>query len=61
MINLHLTRGNDREGIHLGFPASPEEIGEAFAKLNAISPDAASTRILDVACTVGNLENYSNP
>lgn len=58
MFNLHLTRGNDREGVHLGFPASPGEIGEAFATLDAIRSDIASTRILDVACTVGNLENY---
>ncbi len=58
MFNLHLTRGNDREGVHLGFPASPGEIGEAFAWLDSISTDAASTRILDVACTVRNLESY---
>lgn len=58
MFNLHLTRGNDREGIHLGFPASPGEIGEAFASLDAIRSDMTSTKILDVACTVGNLENY---
>lgn len=58
MFNLHLTRSNDREGIHLGFPASPGELGEAFAALDAIRPDMASTRILDVACTVSNLEKY---
>lgn len=45
MFNLHLTRGNNREGIHLGFPTSPGELGEAFAALDAIRPDMASTRI----------------
>lgn len=58
MFHLHLTRGGHREGVHLGFPASPGEIGEAFAWLDSISTDAASTRILDVACTVRNLEGY---
>lgn len=58
MLNLHLTRDNHCEGIHLGFPASPGEIGEAFTWLDSISTDAASTRILDVTCTVSNLEKY---
>lgn len=58
MFNLHLTRGNDREGIHLGFPASPGEIGEVFAWLDSISTDIAATRVLDMACTVSNLEKY---
>lgn len=58
MFNLHLTRGNNREGIHLGFPASPEEIGEVFAWLDSISTDIAATRVLDMACTVSNLEKY---
>jgi hypothetical protein len=58
MFNLHLTRGGHREGVHLGFPASPGEVGEAFAWLDSISTDAASTKVLDVACTVGNLEKY---
>lgn len=58
MLNLHLTRGNNREGIHLGFPASPGEIGEVFAWLDSISTDIADTRVLDMACTVSNLEKY---
>lgn len=58
MFNLHLTRSGHREGVHLGFPASPGEIGEAFAWLDSISTDVASTRILDVTCMIRNLEGY---
>ena len=37
MIELHLTRGDNQEGVRLRFPTTPAEIGEAFALLDTVS------------------------
>ncbi len=58
MITLRLTRGDGQKGVSLRLPASPDEEGRAFAKLDEISPDARSTRIAGVACYVQNLTHY---
>ena len=57
MILLTLSRGKGKETVRLQLPASPAEIGEAFASLDRISLDTTATAILDVssnvrACTV---------
>lgn len=58
MIKLHLTRGNNYEGVYLRFPATPGEIGECFSRLDGITADVSSTRIIDVTSRVRNLRQY---
>ena len=36
MISLHLTRGDNYEGVYLRLPATPAEVGEAYAMLDSI-------------------------
>lgn len=42
MINILMTRTNDDDGVYLRFPASPAEIGEAFAEMDSISTDTSA-------------------
>ena len=55
MIELHLTRGDNQEGVRLRFPTTPAEIGEAFALLDTVSRYAGDVRILDVKSPVANI------
>ena len=57
MINLHLTRCDDDEGVYLKLPATQAEIEEAFGWLDEISPDAPS-RITEAVSNVYNLGSY---
>ena len=52
MILLTLSRGKGEETVRLQLPASPAEIGEAFAFLDRISLDTTATAILDVSSNV---------
>ena len=45
-------RRKGKETVRLQLPASPAEIGEAFASLDRISLDATATTILDVSSNV---------
>ena len=54
MILLTLSRGKGKETVRLQLPASPAEIGEAFASLDRISLDTTATAILDVSSNVGS-------
>ena len=58
MITLHLTRGKDPEGIYIRLPAPQEKIEEAMTRLDEISEDTATTRILNVSSSVKNLGDY---
>lgn len=58
MINLHLTRGDNYEGVYLQLPATPAEVGEAFAMLDSISRYAGETHIVDVKSSVKNLAQF---
>lgn len=58
MITLNLTRGKDLEGIYIRLPAPQEKIEEAIARLDVISEDTATTRILNVSSSVKNLGDY---
>ena len=58
MITLNLTRGKDLEGIYIRLRAPQEKIEEAMARLDAISEDTATTRILNVFSSVKNLGDY---
>ncbi len=58
MITLRLTRGDGQKGVSLRLPASLDEEGRAFDKLDEISPDVRSTRIAGVTCYVQNLSQY---
>lgn len=58
MITLKLTRGNDPEGIYIRLPSAQEKIKETVARLDAISENVATTRILNIASNVRNLGNY---
>ncbi len=58
MLKLHLTRANDYEGVYLQLPATPAEIGEAWAWLDGISDDVASTCIIGAISDVYNISRY---
>ena len=58
MISLHLTRGENYEGVCLRLPATPEEVGEAYAMLDTISRYAGKTHIVDVKSPVKNLAQF---
>jgi len=58
MLNLLLTRANDYEGVYLQLPATPAEIGEAWCRLDEISSDVSSTRIIGVFSDVTNIGRY---
>lgn len=58
MLKLHLTRANDYEGVYLQLPSTPAEIGEAWAMLDAISDDIASTRIIGAISNVWDIGQY---
>ena len=58
MISLHLTRGDNYEGVYLQLPATPAEVGEAYAMLDSISRYAGETRIVDVKGPVKNLAQF---
>lgn len=58
MTTLHLTRGDNYEGVCLRLPAAPVEIGEAFAMLDEISRYAGDTKIAAVTSPIGNLGQY---
>ena len=58
MIELHLTRGDNYEGVYLRLPATPAEVGEAYAMLDSISRYAEETRIVDVKSPVKNLAQF---
>lgn len=57
MINLHLTRGNNYEGVYLRLPATPGEIGEVFGWLDEIDTEAP-TKIIDIVSNIPNLFRY---
>lgn len=58
MISLFLTRGRDNDGAFLKLPATPEEISEAFAELDATGLEPGSTQILEASSNVYNLSRY---
>lgn len=58
MITLHITRTDDYEGVYLPLPATPAEIGEAWAELDAISDDVASTHIVGAISDVWGIGQY---
>lgn len=57
MIILQLKRGNSPLRVPLRLPATSEEIGEAYTKLDSISTSAA-TKIAAVTGDIPNLYNY---
>jgi len=58
VITIHLTRSDDYEGVYLPLPASPAEIGEAWAELDTISDDVASTCIVGAISDVWGIGQY---
>lgn len=58
MIDLHLTRGDNQEGVRLRFPTTPAEVSEAFALLDGVSRYAGNVRIVDVKSPVPNIGQY---
>lgn len=55
---LVLTRGDSPIRIPLRFPISPAEEGEVFARLDMISTDVRSTRIVEVHSAIPNFGKY---
>ena len=60
MIDLQLTRGNNREGVFLRFPATPAEIGSAFALLDTVCDDG-ELRVTELSSPIRNLRKYIKP
>ena len=58
MITLQLTRGKGNEEVYLKLPATPAELGEAFAELDSIASKGVSTRIVGMISNVYNLSDY---
>ncbi len=58
MLKLHLTRADNYEGVYLQLPATPAEIGEAWAGIDNISDEISSTRIVGAISEVGNIGKY---
>lgn len=58
MMTLYLTRKVGTEPIPLSLPATPADIGNAFAKLDAICPAPSVTEIYKVDSEVRNLNRY---
>lgn len=58
MISLHLTRGDNYEGVYLQLHTTPAEVGEAYAMLDSISRYAGETHIVDVKGSVKNLAQF---
>lgn len=58
MLKIHLTRADNYEGVYLQLPATPAEIGEAWAGLDNISDEISSTRIVGAISEVGNIGRY---
>ena len=58
MITLRLTRGDSYETVSLQLPATPGEVGEAFARLDEISRHAGETKIIEASSPVRNLGKY---
>ena len=58
MMILNLTRGNSGMRVPLRLPATPADLGSAYAKLDEISSEATQTRIASVVSEVGFLDRY---
>lgn len=58
MITLKLARGDNYESVPLRLPATPAEVGEAFAMLDEISRYAGETKIAGVVGDVSNIGQY---
>ena len=58
MMTLYLTRKVGTEPVPLSLPATPADIGNAFAELDAICPDRSATEIYKVDSEVRNLNRY---
>lgn len=54
---IYLTRGQSPMRIPLNFPTTPMEIGEAYAKLDALD-SGKTTRLMDIVSPVKKLKNY---
>lgn len=58
MITLRLAWGASRETVSLQLPATPGEVGEAFARLDEISRNVEETKIADAVSPVRGLGAY---
>ena len=58
MMILYLTRKVGTEPVPLSLPATPADIGNAFAELDAICQDPSATEIYKVDSEVRNLSRY---
>lgn len=56
-MTIYLTRGQSPMRIPLHFPTTPAEIGEAYAKLDALDC-GRTTRLMDIVSPVNKLKNY---
>ena len=58
MLILNLTRGKNGMRVPLRLPATPADIGAAYAQLDQISPKEDDTRIASVVSEVGFLDRF---
>ena len=57
-VILHLKRGSNHEGANLTLPATPADVGQAYARLDNVSRYLGNVRVDAVTCSVRSLENY---
>lgn len=57
-VILHLKRGSNHEGTNLVLPATPADVGQAYARLDNVSRYPGKVRIDAATCSVRSLENY---
>lgn len=57
-MKLHLARGDNSMGVFLHLPASPAEVGEAYAMLDVISDRVEDTKIIEVSSPIEGLSYH---
>lgn len=57
-MKLHLARGDNSMGVFLHLPASPAEVGEAYAMLDVISDCVEDTKITEVSSPIVGLSHH---
>jgi hypothetical protein len=59
MLKVFLTRADKEKGVWISLPATPADVGEAYASMdNMDGTENSDTRITEVKCFIPNLQQY---
>ncbi|MFT9494448.1 antirestriction protein ArdA [Anaerosolibacter sp.] len=59
MLKVFLTRADKEKGVWLSLPATPADVGEAYASMdNMGGTENSDTRVTEVKCFIPNLQQY---